>query len=119
MSAIGPGSESTPPGNLIQGLLCVLVSGASILQATWNVEKEVNVYFCKHTIEEIRKIEQNTRLLVEQKKEDLRQMVGCVRMCACACAYVYGNMHGMWICCMCGVRVRVGCVQYGIFEYNV
>ncbi|KAL5481989.1 hypothetical protein EMCRGX_G022267 [Ephydatia muelleri] len=44
--------------------------------ATWNVEKEVNGYFCAHTIEEIKKIEQNTRLLVEQKKEDLRQMVG-------------------------------------------
>ena len=54
----------------------------------YDVKKVVNEYFCKHTIEEIKKIEQSTRLLVEQKKEDLRQMVGCVGVCVCARARV-------------------------------
>lgn len=62
--SLGPGSLPASPRT------------DSTSSVAWSVEKEVNGYFCKHTIEEVRKIEQNIRLLVEQKKEDLRQMVG-------------------------------------------
>ena len=42
----------------------------------WDVETDISALFSKHTIEEVRQIEQKTRLDIERKKEDLRQMVG-------------------------------------------
>ena len=72
------------------------------------MEKEVNGYFCAHTIEEIKKIEQNTRLLVEQKKEDLRQMVGCVyRICAQYTCEYHACMAYVCVCVCACVRVHV------------
>ena len=40
------------------------------------VEKDTDNLFCSHTVEEIKKIEQQTRLDIDRRKEDLRQMVG-------------------------------------------
>ena len=43
---------------------------------SWDAEKDTSALFCSHSIEEIRQIEQQTRLDIERRKEDLRQMVG-------------------------------------------
>ena len=42
----------------------------------WDVESDISILFCQHSVEEVRKMEQKTRLDIERKKEDLRQMVG-------------------------------------------
>lgn len=42
----------------------------------WDVEADISALFSKHSVEEVRQIEQKTRLDIERKKEDLRQMVG-------------------------------------------
>ena len=42
----------------------------------WEVEADISVLLSKHSVEEVRKIEQETRLDIERKKEELRQMVG-------------------------------------------
>lgn len=43
---------------------------------SWDAEVDTNALFCRHTVEEVRQIAQRTRLDIERKKEDLRQMVG-------------------------------------------
>ncbi len=40
------------------------------------VEKDTDELFCSHTVQEIKQIEQQTRLDIDRRKEDLRQMVG-------------------------------------------
>jgi hypothetical protein len=40
------------------------------------VEADVSALLAKHTVDEVRQIEQKTRLDIERKKEELRQMVG-------------------------------------------
>jgi hypothetical protein len=43
---------------------------------TWDVEKDTDKLFRDHRIEEIRQIEKQTRLDIDSRREDLRQMVG-------------------------------------------
>ena len=43
---------------------------------SWDVEADISVLFSKHSVEQVRQIEQKTRLDIERKKEELRQMVG-------------------------------------------
>jgi hypothetical protein len=42
----------------------------------WDNESDTNALFQQHTVDEIRQIERKTRMDIEKKKEDLRQMVG-------------------------------------------
>jgi hypothetical protein len=42
----------------------------------WEVEADISSLLSKHSVEEVRRIEQRTRLDIERKKEELRQMVG-------------------------------------------
>ena len=49
---------------------------AFFIVGSWDAEKDTSALFCSHSIEEIRQIEQQTRLDIERRKEDLRQMVG-------------------------------------------
>lgn len=43
---------------------------------TWDVEKDTDTLFCLHGIQEIKQIEKQTRLDIDSRREDLRQMVG-------------------------------------------
>ena len=54
----------------------VVVVCLCVGSAPWDVETDISALFSKHSVEEVRKIEQQTRLDIERKKEDLRQMVG-------------------------------------------
>ncbi|XP_062516970.1 conserved oligomeric Golgi complex subunit 1-like [Corticium candelabrum] len=42
----------------------------------WDNEADTNALFQQHTVDDIRLIEQKTRMDIDKKKEDLRQMVG-------------------------------------------
>ena len=42
----------------------------------WDVEKDTNNLFRDHGIEDIKKIEEQTRKDIDSRREDLRQMVG-------------------------------------------
>ena len=43
---------------------------------TWDIEKDTDALFCEHSVEEIKQIEKQTRLDIDSRREDLRQMVG-------------------------------------------
>ena len=43
---------------------------------TWDVEKDTDRLFRDHGIEEIKRIEKQTRLDIDSRREDLRQTVG-------------------------------------------
>ena len=43
---------------------------------TWDVNKDINRMFQEHTIEEMKGLEKKTRLDIDRRREDLRQMVG-------------------------------------------
>lgn len=45
---------------------------------TWDVKKDTDRLFQEHGVEEVKKIEKQTRLDIDQRQEDLRQMVGYV-----------------------------------------
>ncbi len=42
----------------------------------WDVEKDTDILFRDHGVEEIKKIEEQTRKDIDSRREDLRQMVG-------------------------------------------
>lgn len=54
--------------------VCLLRPGGA--GSPWEVEADISALLSKHSVEEVRKIEQKTRLDIERKKEELRQMVG-------------------------------------------
>ena len=43
---------------------------------TWDVNKDTDRLFREHRISEVQEIEKQTRLDIDQRREDLRQMVG-------------------------------------------
>ena len=43
---------------------------------TWDVERDTDTLFREHGVEEIKEIEKQTRLDIDSRREDLRQMVG-------------------------------------------
>ena len=53
--------------------------------APWDVEADIAALFSKHSVKDVRKIEQKTRLDIERKKEELRQMVGYVTFQSFSC----------------------------------
>ena len=54
----------------------VSLSLSGVGESPWEVEADISALLSKHSVEEVRKIEQRTRLDIERKKEELRQMVG-------------------------------------------
>ena len=72
-ASLGAGSPSSPPG---LSVFKSLGSPGSPGGTLGGVEKDTDNLFCFHTVEEIKKIEQQTRLDIDRRKEDLRQMVG-------------------------------------------
>ena len=57
-------------------MLCVVVSIGGGGGGPWEVEADISSLLSKHYVEEVRRIEQKTRLDIERKKEELRQLVG-------------------------------------------
>ena len=57
-------------------MLCVVVSIGGGGVEPWEVEADISSLLSKHSVEEVRRIEQRTRLDIERKKEELRQLVG-------------------------------------------
>jgi len=43
---------------------------------SWDVEKDTDALVREHGIEEIKRIEEQTRKDIDSRREDLRQMVG-------------------------------------------
>lgn len=66
-------SPTSPPG---LSVFKSLGSPGSPVGVVGGVEKDTDDLFCSHTVLEIKKIEQQTRLDIDRRKEDLRQMVG-------------------------------------------
>ena len=81
--------EAAPPGSH-QGTSSPRTPGLSVFKSlsspgspglggvVGGVEKDTDELFCSHTVQEIKQIEQQTRLDIDRRKEDLRQMVGSV-----------------------------------------
>lgn len=66
------GAGSTPGLSMFKSL----GSPGSLGGVVGSVEKDTDDLFCSRTVEEIKQIEQQTRLDIDRRKEDLRQMVG-------------------------------------------
>lgn len=68
--------NNPPPTKLVFGGLTSTPGTPGVATPTWDVEKDTNTLFQEHTIEEIKQIEKQTRLNIDSRREDLRQMVG-------------------------------------------
>ena len=68
-----PNSPRTPGLSAFKSLSSPVSSPGGVLGG---VEKDTDELFCSHTVQEIKQIEQQTRLDIDRRKEDLRQMVG-------------------------------------------
>lgn len=66
-------SLASPPG---LSMFKSLDSPGSPVGVMGGVEKDTDNLFCSRTVQEIKQIEQQTRLDIDRRKEDLRQMVG-------------------------------------------
>ncbi len=52
----------------------------SVATPTWDVERDTDILFREHGVVEIKEIEMQTRLDIDRRREDLRQMVGYVEI---------------------------------------
>lgn len=71
----GPNSPRTPGLSAFKSLSSPISSG-SPGDVLGGVERDTDELFRSNTVQEIKQIEQQTRLDIDRRKEDLRQMVG-------------------------------------------
>ena len=72
VEATGSSSPQSPGLSMFKSL----GSPGSPVGVVGGVEKDTDDLFRSHTVDEIKRIEQQTRLDIDRRKEDLRQMVG-------------------------------------------